>query len=84
VYAIVTRDVLPLLYLRREQDEAGWFNSNAYPGHKARWWGQAVCRSSQNPTAPSFPDEIEYSATYESTFLELDDGRRIPDEVFRD
>jgi hypothetical protein len=83
VYAMITRDIVPIFNPGAGMDASGWFDSNRYPVHKVRWWGQGVCWAPQNPTAPDFPAEINYSATVESTFLEIDDGRRLDTEVFQ-
>jgi hypothetical protein len=61
VYAMVTRDVIPI---------GGWFDVGTYPGHETRWWGQGVCYA-LNDTSMSF------GSVRGTTFLEVDDGRHI-------
>lgn len=65
VYAVVTRDVIPI---------GGWYDSPQYPGHRARWWGRGVCLSQS-------PDEMEFGAVTGTTYLEIDDGRHIPGQA---
>jgi hypothetical protein len=64
-YAMVTRDVIPI---------QGWWDNPTYPGHLSRWWGHAVCFA-RAPYIPKF-----YMGTVDdgATFVEVDDGRRIP------
>ena len=64
-YAMVTRDVIPV---------QGWWDNPRFPGHLSRWWGHAVCYA-RDPYIPKF-----YQGTVDdgATFVEVDDGRRIP------
>ena len=61
VYAMVTRDVIPI---------GEWWENPGYPGHKTRWWGQGVCFA-LNETSMGF------GAVTGTTYLEVDDGRHI-------
>jgi len=64
IYAMVTRDVIPI---------GGWFESSVYAGHQTRWWGQGVCFAID-------PGEMEFGSVTGTGFLEIDDGRHIPGE----
>ena len=61
VYAMVTRDVIPI---------GNWYDSPKAPGHKARWWGRGVCFTQR-------PGGIFFGAVNGTSFLEVDDGRHI-------
>lgn len=65
VFAMVTRDVIPI---------GDWFETADYPGHQARWWGQGVCVSQDG-------NVVEFGSVGGTTFLALDDGRRIPGQA---
>ncbi len=61
VYAMVTRDVVPL---------GGWSKNGKYAGHKTRWWGQGVCYALHDTS-------MGFASVKGTTFLEVDDGRQI-------
>jgi hypothetical protein len=63
VYAMVTRDVIPI---------GDWFDGGDVPGHKTRAWGRGVCYATNDTS-------IGYAAVAGSTFTEVDDGRHIED-----
>jgi len=67
VYAMVTRDVVPL---GDPSGEDQWYDNPDYPGHKTRWWGRGVCLTAEAGIQ-------EGSAVIGTTFLEVDDGRHI-------
>lgn len=65
VYAMVTRDVIPV---------GDWFDNPNYPGHKTRQWGRGVCLAEQ------FQEGVmEFAIVNGTGFIEFDDGRHIPD-----
>jgi hypothetical protein len=61
VYAMVTRDVIPI---------GDWWDNANYPGHQTRWWGQGVCYAVDK-------GGMGFGAVNGTTFLEVDDGRHI-------
>jgi hypothetical protein len=61
VYAMVTRDVVPI---------GKWYANPRYPGHKTRSWGRGVCYAVD-------PGSVGFAAVTGTTFLEVDDGRHI-------
>lgn len=65
VYAMVTRDVIPI---------GDWYDNPNYPGHKSRWWARGVCLSQEAGI-------MEFGSVNGTSFLELDDGRRIPGQA---
>lgn len=64
VYAMVTRDVIPI---------GSWYHPSEYPGHDGRWWGQGVCMAWDDSGA------MQFTTVIGTKFLELDDGRHIPE-----
>jgi hypothetical protein len=61
VYAMVTRDVIPI---------GDWFDTGRFPGHETRWWGRGVCYALDDTS-------MEFGSVTGTTFLEVDDGRHI-------
>jgi hypothetical protein len=69
VYAIVTRDVVPIGDPTITGEDT-WHESPDYPGHKIRWWGQQVCLTED-------PWTVYTASIIGTTYIEVDDGRRI-------
>jgi hypothetical protein len=65
VYAMVTRDVIPL---------GAWWRNPNYPGHKTRAWGQGVCYAIDS-------GGFTNGSVTGTGFLEIDDGRHIVDQT---
>ena len=67
MYAVITRDVVSI------GDPSGnelWVEDPNFPGHKIQWWGRHVCFM-EGP-------EVFYGGNViGSTYIEVDDGRRI-------
>lgn len=61
VYAMVTRDVIPI---------GDWWDNPSYPGHRTRWWGRGVCYAVEEGSTG-------YGSVKGTTYLEVDDGRHI-------
>jgi len=64
VYAMVTRDVIPI---------GNWYKNSGVGGHKTRWWAQGVCLSEEWA-----PGGMEFAPVNGTSFLEVDDGRHLP------
>lgn len=69
VYAIRTQNVIPITD-RTLPSEGGWRSDLAYPGHQVRWMGQRVCFAED-------PWTLYSGSVAGTTYLEIDDGRRI-------
>jgi hypothetical protein len=69
VYALVTADVVPIGD-PTVSDEDTWHESLDYPGHQIRWWGRRVCFAES-------PWTLNSRSIIGTTFIEVDDGRRI-------
>ena len=61
VYAMVTRDVIPI---------GDWWDNPNYPGHRTRWWGRGVCYAVEKGS-------MGFGAVTGTTYLEVDDGRHV-------
>jgi hypothetical protein len=66
VYAMVTEDVVPIA-----EPSGAWIENDRIPGHKIRWWGRHVCFA-ERPGALLHGGNI-----IGTTYIEVDDGRRI-------
>ena len=65
VYAMITRDVIPL---------GDWWQNPNYPGHKTRPWGQGICYAVDS-------GGVGFGSVRGTGFLEIDDGRHIVDQT---